>query len=299
MPEDPQDRPTVPLIDTGRTAVGEPDMLPASAVSAQQGGLPAAYEAPRFCAYCGGRLTRGFYFCLTCGTPFQNPELVLPYVAPLRPTDEQLIQRKAPHAWPLFWSFAAVLIGTAVLCALLFKDDREDLRMILTTTALFITTCIFGAMHWRSLWAQFMRPGFTHWAAWAGLAILVPVLAVNYGYHGWITQMLPDKLKEAQQLKANGLNFATMLFFFCITPAILEEIAFRGLLQHWLQVAITPLKALVLASALFAAMHFSVVSYPYLFGVGMLLGWVKWNTGSLYPGMVIHFIHNFVVMTVF
>ena len=56
---------------------------------------------------------------------------------------------------------------------------------------------------------------------------------------------------------------------------------------------------MVVASALFAALHFSVLSFPYLFAVGMALGWVKWKTGSLYPPMLMHFLHNYVVVAYF
>ena len=90
-----------------------------------------------------------------------------------------------------------------------------------------------------------------------------------------------------------------MIVLFCLFPAVVEEIAFRGLVQHWLQTAISPLKAMLPASALFTALHFSVLGAPYLFMVGMLLGWAKWKTGSLYPSMVIHFLHNLVVIEYF
>jgi membrane protease YdiL (CAAX protease family) len=43
-------------------------------------------------------------------------------------------------------------------------------------------------------------------------------------------------------------------------------------------------------------MHFSIISFPYLFCVGMLLGWTKLKTGSLYPSMLIHFLHNLAVI---
>jgi membrane protease YdiL (CAAX protease family) len=82
-------------------------------------------------------------------------------------------------------------------------------------------------------------------------------------------------------------------------PAVIEEIAFRGLVQHWLHAAISPFRAMVLASALFTALHFSVLSAPYLFALGMVLGWAKWKTGSLYPSMLIHLVHNLVVLEFF
>jgi membrane protease YdiL (CAAX protease family) len=57
------------------------------------------------------------------------------------------------------------------------------------------------------------------------------------------------------------------------------------------------MRALLIASALFMALHFSVLSAPYLLLVGMLLGWAKLKTGSLYPSMLIHFLHNFIVIS--
>ena len=56
---------------------------------------------------------------------------------------------------------------------------------------------------------------------------------------------------------------------------------------------------LALASALFTMLHFSVISAPYLFAVGMLLGWTKYRTGSLYPSILLHFLHNYVVVEFF
>ena len=53
------------------------------------------------------------------------------------------------------------------------------------------------------------------------------------------------------------------------------------------------------AAALFAVLHFSLLSLPYLFMVGLLLGWAKWKTGSLYPSILVHFLHNLIVLEFF
>ena len=50
---------------------------------------------------------------------------------------------------------------------------------------------------------------------------------------------------------------------------------------------------------MYAGMHLSILSFPYLFTVGATLALVRRRTGSLYPGMLIHFLHNLVVITVF
>ena len=102
--------------------------------------------------------------------------------------------------------------------------------------------------------------------------------------------VLPVAAKERRQDAARPI---------AVFPAVTEEIAFRGLVQHWLHVAVAPWTAIALASALFAAMHFSIVSAPYLFLVGGVLGWARWRTGSLYPSMVAHFVHNLAVLAYF
>ena len=137
---------------------------------------------------------------------------------------------------------------------------------------MFITTCIFAAWHWPALAVQFKRLGFLHWAPWASLAMLTPLLAINYGYHGWASDLLRRHEGQAPEtLPVQQLGHAGAILLICVFPAVLEEIAFRGLLQHWLQAALRPLLAIALASALFTVLHFSIVSSPYLFLVGMLM----------------------------
>ena len=119
-------------------------------------------------------------------------------------------------------------------------------------------------------------------------------------YHTFLTDVAGVSGESIiTQLREDGVSEAALVFSIAIFPAITEEIAFRGLVQHWLHVAVAPWTAIALASALFAAMHFSIISAPYLFLVGGVLGWARWRTGSLYPSMVAHFLHNFAVLAYF
>ena len=158
---------------------------------------------------------------------------------------------------------------------------------------IYILQCLFQGV-------RLQRIGFDHWEAWAALLALVPLLLLNYGYHTWLTDLMGTSGESFfTKLREEGVSEAALLFSICVFPAVTEEIAFRGLVQHWLHVAVPPWTAIALAAALFSAMHFSVLSAPYLFLVGLLLGWARWRTGSLYPSMVIHFLHNFVVLEYF
>jgi len=259
--------------------------------------LPRRQEPQTHCSYCGAPLDPAYYFCLRCATPYQSVESVLPPLHVAAPTAGVLIEKKAPHVWPLFWTYVAVAVATAVVCLFAFGEGRSGLRLLLQSVVLFVTTCVFAVIHWRSLAVQLKRTGLLHPVAWLGLLALAPLLAVNYVYHGFLLELLGDDVRlPTQELRESGIDEASLIFLICVLPAVLEEIAFRGLVQHWLHVAIRPVTAMVLASALFTAMHASILSAPYLFAVGMLLAVVNWKTRSLYPCILIHFLHNFVVL---
>jgi membrane protease YdiL (CAAX protease family) len=266
----------------------EPESFPIAPVAAQH-----------FCAYCGCPVKTQFYFCTNCAAPWQPPEAVLPIIRPIPPTEGELIAASAPHVLPLFWTYFIVVLAAAIIGSAAFSKDRPDLRLFFESIAITLTTGFFAAFHWKSLVPQFQRLGFNSRHAWIALALLFPALGLNFAWHKMITYVYPEATDSMNSLRQLHLSRLTMITLFCIFPAITEEIAFRGLVQHWLVSAIRPMRALLIASALFMALHFSVLSAPYLLLVGMLLGWAKLKTGSLYPSILIHFLHNFIVISFF
>jgi len=256
----------------------------------------ASGGAVAFCAYCGAPLDPFFYFCLRCSTPYKTMEMVTGSVRPTPLTDGERIKRMAPHTWTVFWTYAWVLIGCAVVTIpWQLATGPSPVLYFVSTLAILVTTVIFACIHWRPLAAQLKTIGFLKWEAWAGVGALVPLLMVNFSIHLAVKYFVP----KAAQDPSEGLPLLVGVLIFCVFPAVTEEIAFRGLLQYWLEVSLTPWKALLLGAALCAGMHFSVVSFPYLFCVGATLALVRRRTGSLYPGMLIHFLHNFVVIAAF
>ena len=266
------------------------DDLPATHETSNSRPSPAAT-----CRYCGARLNLRYYFCVACATPYKDMDTVVPQGRPPQLTEGERVQLQAPGAAPLFWTYFTVAIATSVISAYVFGPEANAEAMLFADTVALVVTCIFAAMYWRSLSAQFRRPGFDHAEAWIALALLAPALGVNYLYFAFLTDVAGFETMSLGDLLAD-LGPVGAVLLFCLYPAVTEEIAFRGLLQHWLHVTTRPSRAIVIASLLFAALHFSIPSLPYLFAFGCLLGWVKWKTGSLYPAMLIHFLHNLVVI---
>lgn len=260
---------------------------------------PSSTE-PQFCSYCGAPLSEFYYFCLACATPYKNVDAVITAARPRQLTGEEMVARKAPHVKTLFWTYFGVILGVGLFSAFVFREDRPDLHLLLNEIGLLVTTAVFGYIHRRVLFAQFRQPGFNKGAAYVALLMLGPLLGLNFGIHWLLSKWLGgDREDFLSELREANVSEAVLIVTFCVMPAILEEIAFRGLIQHWLQSALVPWKALVLASFLFALVHFSVLSFWYLFLVGCCLGWAKQKTASLYPSMLVHFLHNFVVIEFF
>ncbi|MDF2627751.1 MAG: hypothetical protein K0R39_1582 [Symbiobacteriaceae bacterium] len=89
--------------------------------------------------------------------------------------------------------------------------------------------------------------------------------------------------------------FVLALVTHAVTPAICEELAYRGFLQH----ALSPLgaRAAVLVTALlFGATHFSLIRLVPLVLLGLMFGEVVRRSGSVYTSMIMHLVNNGAVL---
>jgi sodium transport system permease protein len=80
-----------------------------------------------------------------------------------------------------------------------------------------------------------------------------------------------------------------------ITPAVCEELVFRGVLLQSLGREMRGWKAVALTAAVFGGFHLSFETalrfLPTAF-IGLLMGWVVWHSRSIFASMLMHFINN-------
>lgn len=78
-----------------------------------------------------------------------------------------------------------------------------------------------------------------------------------------------------------------------IMAPLVEELLFRGAIQgHLLRQWKYPAWAIILSSLIFGLVHGNWVQAPFAFVTGLALGWMYYRTGSLLPGMLMHFVNN-------
>lgn len=263
--------------------------------------LDTGEQTPLNCEYCGKPLDNRYYFCLNCSMPYTKVEYVLPRVSVPYLSDEKKVAMLAPSAIRIFWMYFSLILGGGVLGMLIFGADSSETSLNVFFSILFSCfTIVIAIFYFKTLKPQLGKIGFLHPAAWIGFPILAGLLLINWLYHIKLIELvgLSDLLDDSKYSDIFP-TYGALILFVAVVPAIFEELAYRGLIQHWLQDALSPTKAVIFASALFSLSHFSVYSFPYLFAVGVLLGWLKLKTGSLYPSILIHFLHNWYVVTYF
>ncbi|WGD36120.1 type II CAAX endopeptidase family protein [Olleya sp. YS] len=86
------------------------------------------------------------------------------------------------------------------------------------------------------------------------------------------------------------------IIFIAIMPPIIEELAFRGVLFNKLKEVTNSRLTIIATAFLFALIHFSILSFFWIFPFGLLLGYLRDRYSTLWLGMIIHFLHNFIVL---
>jgi len=255
-------------------------------------------KGPDLCTYCGAPLSPGYYFCTRCARPHKPLEEVLPAVPEEHMGIQRIITERAPAARQLTFLYLTTLICMNLIALLVQGKIPHHALILIMQGVLFAITAGCAYIYRASLREQLSVSGFTNRWFWIALALLIPLLAFNLGYHYLLGRLMGVKNLGSTDV-FDAFSFVQLVILVAVLPAVIEEIAFRGLIQHWLAKALSIPVAIVIASGLFAMMHMAPASFPVHFLLGMHFGWTRHKTGSLYPAMLMHFTHNFIVITYF
>lgn len=168
----------------------------------------------------------------------------------------------------------------------------------LTLGALYLVVIRLRGLSWQDLGLIRPPPG----SLMRGL--LLAVIAVPaIGLINLLVQSLLGGDIENPQIEAlapvavSPVNFLIMILLAGILVPLVEELAFRGLLQGWLRERIGAKGALALSSLIFALMHGIPALIPALLLVGGLLAWLYESSGSLWPSIAMHAAFNTIMTT--
>ena len=104
------------------------------------------------------------------------------------------------------------------------------------------------------------------------------------------TKLIVDALKTHPYLTIVGVG---------LLAGVCEEFFYRGPLQTAFTRKLPPVAGIVLVGILFGAIHMDIHGLPVRAALGVLLGWIVWRTGSIYPAMVAHGVYDSTAIAMF
>lgn len=203
--------------------------------------------------------------------------------------------RQGPPGDSLGAADAAVGFSLAVLLFWAFAPLAQKHMLIGTLVSQW--GGMFG-LAWLYVWLRRLPPAATlgyrrpHKRYWLS-ALLI-------GTGGWLvvgllTQWVAPPRPEvtsALRTMLNSLSPPVALLLFAITPAVCEEVLFRGLILRALLKRFAPGISVILVSLLFGLFHFSTDRLLPTATLGLLLALLAWRSGSLWPSMIVHALNN-------
>lgn len=117
---------------------------------------------------------------------------------------------------------------------------------------------------------------------------------------GWLQSfVLPvpwellEGLEELVTAETTG-RLLWLLLVLAVTPAICEEVVFRGVLLGGTR-TLSPWRMVVLNGLVFGAFHLSfetAIRFLPTATLGIVIAWAVWRTGSIWVGVLMHFLNN-------
>lgn len=217
---------------------------------------------------------------------------------------------------------SGALLCLAVMFPIYFviSTGLAQLPMVLEAKLAFTAAAqlaLFGGVPMVAAWLARVElvPGFRLWApplaAWPVAVVLgislwpfVAELILLLQQLG-ISTLSPELKKRAAEAIASWRETPVVVFLviFALLPAVLEELLFRGLLLEALAGERRRAVAAIVGSAVaFAVFHLLVTDalaierLPPSLLMGLVLGWLAWRAGSVWPGVLLHALHNGIVV---
>lgn len=102
--------------------------------------------------------------------------------------------------------------------------------------------------------------------------------------------VFPNKINSFVS-KMSSMPISVSMFIVALTPAVCEEIAFRGVFANGYR-NVDIKKAVFMNGLMFGIIHFSGQQFLYAFVMGIVLSYIVYVTGSIFSSMIVHFTFN-------
>lgn len=117
------------------------------------------------------------------------------------------------------------------------------------------------------------------------LGIVLDNILKHNNYQNWANKILSNTV----------INPIAGFISLCIIAPIFEEIICRGIILEQLRKKCNVLKAVIISALCFTVIHLNIEQGVNAFLIGLILGWLYIKTESILPGVLLHFLNNFLI----
>ena len=212
--------------------------------------------------------------------------------------------------WNALWYavvFLLIALVTQLVCSLLWswyagQDLRAvvnglsngqyaTLQVVCAVTSGLLTVLLFGLLKWSPFSRDYIRSrpwGVLFWTVTMTIGLILPL--------EWIYERMQIAMDDSvAQLFDGILRDPYGYFAVGIIAPVAEEMVFRGAVLRTLLKCFDKKMvwvAIAISALLFALVHGNKAQGVHAFIMGLILGVLYYRTGSIVPGMVLHWVNN-------
>ena len=146
----------------------------------------------------------------------------------------------------------------------------------------------FASLRYRDILSLLGLPRLNVRGALELAGIALSFIAIMGAYFALIQRAGVPMIHIASAFKQFDWPVWSMFFLVSAMPAIFEELAFRGVIQSALERVLGEREAWIIQAALFSVLHLLPIMFLSHFVMGLCFGYMRRQSKSLYPGMILH-----------
>lgn len=166
---------------------------------------------------------------------------------------------------------------------------------------LLIPGLLFTRLHTSSVRSFIrLRPTSGRDLIWSsvGLLGLIPLVHFSAGFFDslpwpeWVRTLEDGQMALIEQILTQDFSLVFAVSMLALTPAICEEVLFRGYIQRQAERSIGAWGGILFSGIIFGFYHLRLTQAVPLSLLGIFMAWLTWQTRSLWPAILVHLINN-------
>jgi membrane protease YdiL (CAAX protease family) len=242
----------------------------------------AATEVTGYCPSCRRQLRAASRFCTHCGYSAGN---VSP-ASPRRHDEERLKiqwgQLKRVGSLFLWLLFSLLILG------MIDRGLRSPGPEVIVAAINAVVVGAFAVAGYRDLLPLLKLPRFDIRGVLQMSGAVIAFVVLVTAYFKLLAVSGSPVARYTDRFLTAGWPIWSIYIVISVAPALVEEVAFRGIMQGSLEHVFSRRDAWLIQGALFGLLHLSPLVFPSHVLMGLCFGFLRNRSNSLYPAMLVH-----------